>query len=146
MLTKFAKQCCSLGGLWAMSILCGKVGNCSTDWGQRCSSNSHLCGIVTALWTERSTFWFPARAKGVAFLQNFQPVSGPTKLPLQCVLWLCFPAINWLGCEFDHSPRSSAKVRSEWSCTSAPTICLYGIDRNYLYLRAVIPNLQCVWS
>ena len=69
---------------------------------------------------------------------------GPTQLPIQCVVWLFSPAIKWLGYEIDHSPPSGVKVRSEWSYTSPPLSCLHGMNRNYLYLKAVIPNLLYV--
>ena len=35
-----------------------------------------------------------------------------------------------LGLEFDHSSPSSAKVKNEYSYTSAPPVCLYWVDRN----------------
>jgi hypothetical protein len=31
-------------------------------------------------------------------------------------------------CEFDHSPSSSAMVKNEWNYTSAPPLCLHGMD------------------
>ena len=39
------------------------------------------------------------------------------------------PGIKRLTCEFDHSPPPSAEVKNEWSCASAPAICLHGIHR-----------------
>ena len=35
-----------------------------------------------------------------------------------------------LGLEFDHSSPSSAKVKNEYSYTSAPLVCVYWVDRN----------------
>jgi hypothetical protein len=35
-----------------------------------------------------------------------------------------------MGCEIDHSHPSSAEVKNEWSCASAPTVCLRGTDRD----------------
>jgi hypothetical protein len=41
-----------------------------------------------------------------------------------------FPGgVKWLGCEVDHSLVFRAKVKNEWSCTSAYLSCLNGIDR-----------------
>ena len=34
-----------------------------------------------------------------------------------------------LGCEVNHPPPSSAKVKKVWSCTSALRVCLHGVDR-----------------
>jgi hypothetical protein len=38
----------------------------------------------------------------------------------------CFLGVKWPGCEIDHSPPSGAGMESEWSYTSAPTICFHG--------------------
>src|SRR5215510_4100537 len=32
--------------------------------------------------------------------------------------------------DVDHSSRSTAKVNSEWICTSVPSICLHGVDKD----------------
>ena len=39
------------------------------------------------------------------------------------------PGIKRLRCEFDHLPPPSVEVKNEWSCASAPAICLHGIHR-----------------
>jgi hypothetical protein len=41
-----------------------------------------------------------------------------------------FQGVKRAGREVDHSPPSSAEVRNEWSCTSASSRCLDGVDRN----------------
>ena len=38
---------------------------------------------------------------------------------------------KWPGHDVDHSSLSSAEVKNEWSYTSAPSICIHGIDLNY---------------
>jgi hypothetical protein len=35
----------------------------------------------------------------------------------------------------NHSPPSIAEVTNEWSCTSAPLICLHVVEREYLVLE-----------
>jgi hypothetical protein len=35
-----------------------------------------------------------------------------------------------LGREIDHSHPSRAEVKTEWSCTSSPPVCLRGMDRD----------------
>ena len=40
-----------------------------------------------------------------------------------------FPGATWPGREVYHSPLSSARVKNEWSCTSASHIHLLGMDR-----------------
>jgi hypothetical protein len=47
----------------------------------------------------------------------------PTQLPIQWVLGALSPGVNWLRYEIDHCPPSTAKVKNEWSCTSAPLVC-----------------------
>jgi hypothetical protein len=32
------------------------------------------------------------------------------------------PGVKWLGCEADHSPPSSAKVKNKWNSSSTPPI------------------------
>jgi len=44
-----------------------------------------------------------------------------------------FPVVKWVGHEVDHSHPSNAKVKNEWSCTSAPPICLH------LWMVATLP-------
>ena len=40
-----------------------------------------------------------------------------------------FPGLKWPECEVNHSLPFSAKVKDEWSCTSALPLCLHGMDR-----------------
>jgi hypothetical protein len=44
--------------------------------------------------------------------------------------WLLghFPGIKLLGREVNHSAPASVEVKNEWSCISAPPICLSGVD------------------
>jgi hypothetical protein len=44
---------------------------------------------------------------------------GPTQSPIQWVLAV-LSGVKQMGCEADHSPPSSAKVKKEWSYTSNP--------------------------
>ena len=41
-----------------------------------------------------------------------------------------FLEVKRSGREVNHSPPSSADVKNEWSCTSAPPVCLRGMDRS----------------
>jgi len=43
--------------------------------------------------------------------------------------------------EADHSPQSSVEVRNEWSCTSAPPVCLYGVRR--VNFKFVFTHFYC---
>ena len=46
---------------------------------------------------------------------------------------LVFPGVKLPGCEDDHLPPSGADVKNEWSFTSAPPICLHGVDRDFTF-------------
>jgi hypothetical protein len=46
------------------------------------------------------------------------------------VLGAYFQETEWLECEADHSPSSSAKVKSEQTCTSTPVVCLHSMYRD----------------
>ena len=37
------------------------------------------------------------------------------------------PGVKRSGREADHSPPSSAEVKTEWGCTFAPPLCLHGV-------------------
>jgi hypothetical protein len=41
-----------------------------------------------------------------------------------------FSEVNRPRHDVDRSPASTVEVESEWSCTSAPSMCLHGLDRN----------------
>jgi hypothetical protein len=40
------------------------------------------------------------------------------------------PGVKQLGCEADHSPPPSAKMKNVWSYTSTPPIHLHGVVLN----------------
>jgi hypothetical protein len=50
------------------------------------------------------------------------------------------------GCEADYSPPSMAEVKNEWMCTSAPPICLNGLEREKCAILPFSPTLQTVYS
>jgi hypothetical protein len=60
-----------------------------------------------------------------------RPALGPTQPPIKWVPGALTPGVKQLGREVDHSPPSSAKVKSEWSYTSTPPICLHVMVLNY---------------
>jgi hypothetical protein len=45
---------------------------------------------------------------------------GPAQPPIQGVPGALSLGVKQLGCEADHLPSSSAKVKNEWSYTSTP--------------------------
>jgi len=45
-----------------------------------------------------------------------------------------FPGVKQLGCEINHSLTSGAEVKNEQSYTSAPSICLRGMDKEHFII------------
>jgi len=68
-----------------------------------------------------------------------RPTLGPTQHHIKWVL-----GVKCLGAEANDSPLSSAKVHNECSCTSAPLICIHGVNREtctfYLYYKKLLDN------
>jgi hypothetical protein len=45
----------------------------------------------------------------------------PIQLPIPWIPEALSPGVKWPGCEADHLPSSSTKVKNAWSCTSTPS-------------------------
>ena len=68
--------------------------------------------------------------------------------------WVCgalSPGIRWPEHESDHSPPSSAQVKSNWSYTTFPhdvTVCTENVPFPYCITTSIYPALYhcCVWS
>ena len=59
---------------------------------------------------------------------------GPSKPPVQSITRVLSPQVRRPRRKADGSPRPSAEVTNEWSCTSTARICLYGAYRDaHLY-------------
>jgi len=64
---------------------------------------------------------------------------GSRQTPVQCVPWF-FPGVK--QCDAGHSPPSSAKVKNEWSYTSAFSLCRHDVGRdNFTFLPAVFLDI-----
>ena len=48
----------------------------------------------------------------------------------------CFPRINWKGLDDGHSPPPTAVPRNDRKHTSAPSICLHGVNRDVSFFGA----------
>jgi hypothetical protein len=48
-----------------------------------------------------------------------------------------FLGVSNSWCEINHLPPFSAEVKNEWSYTSAPLVCLYGLDRDKFTFKAL---------
>jgi hypothetical protein len=67
----------------------------------------------------------PAQSRN-SFPQNVHTNSEAHSMAIRFLL----PGIKLPGRVAGHSPPSSAKDRNEWSCNSAPPLCLPGVVRD----------------
>jgi hypothetical protein len=74
--------------------------------------------VLFILWT-RDFFSFPKRP---------DRLWGPPSLLFNGYRGT-FPEVKWPEREVNHSSPSSAEIKNEWSYTSAPHICLHGMER-----------------
>jgi hypothetical protein len=52
-----------------------------------------------------------------------------------------------LGREVDHSPQSCAEFKNEWSYTSAPPLCLHGVQRDKsILILDTYYVYDCIWD
>ena len=65
----------------------------------------------------------PGMVKRFSFLRSMQ--TGSVANPVSCSM---HTRVLSGGGGVDNSPPSSAKVKNEWSYSSAPPVCLQGID------------------
>ena len=45
--------------------------------------------------------------------------------------WGFLLGVKWPDSQVSHSYPSSVKDNNDWSCSSTPSICLHGVDRDY---------------
>jgi len=50
-----------------------------------------------------------------------------------------FPRVKRPGRDVNHRPPSNAEVKNEWSYTSIPPICLYGVDNENFNFFTFLP-------
>ena len=68
---------------------------------------------------------------------------GPTHYPIHWVSRFLF-GVKVARAD-DHSPASSAEVKNECSRTSAPPICIHGMERDILPLLFIhVGNMECL--
>jgi hypothetical protein len=87
---------------------------------------------------------FPGGNDAILFFFLLHPVQlwGPLDLLLNGY-WGTYPGVKWPGCEADHSPLSSAKVKNAWSYTSTPQyvfmlLCLVKHRDNFTFTFSMI--------
>jgi hypothetical protein len=97
---------------------------------------------------------FPAEAGNFSLhhcVQVSRPVLGPTQPPIQRVPRPLSLGVKRPGRESDHSPPSSAEVKTAWNYTSNSPIRLYGVviikkaqRQFYLYFKCDVFSGTCV--
>jgi hypothetical protein len=79
----------------------------------------HIASIATGYGLDDKRGRSPGRAKNFLFSTS-RPTLGPTQPPIQWVPGALSPGVKRQGCEADHSPAASAKVKKMWIYTSTP--------------------------
>jgi hypothetical protein len=64
---------------------------------------------------------------GIFLITMSRLALGPTQPPIQWMPGALSLGVKQPGCEADHSPPSSAKVKNAWSYTSTPPVHLHGV-------------------
>ena len=83
-------------------------------------------GIATRIQTGRFVVRFPEGSRDLSLLHIVLTRSGAH---LSKENRVSLPGLNHPGNEFDPSSPSTVEVKNEWSYTSNPPICLYGVAR-----------------
>jgi len=102
-------------------------------------------GVATELRAGRSGDRMPVEARNLFLLRNVQTACGVD--PAFCSLGFVF--FLWVKrphCEIKRSPLSSAEVKNEWSCTSAPPIRWSGPGNGRLYLYILQLPDGSIWT
>ena len=87
-----------------------------------------VVGIATKLRAGWSGVQLLVGASDLCLLQNVQTGSGVHPAVYSMGTGF-FPGIKQLGRDVNHPPPSSAEAKNEWSYTSSPLVCLYGVTR-----------------
>ena len=98
------------------------------SWHKYCvyGSQDRVVCTLTRLWTGRSRVWFLTRARDV-FLHNIQTSCG-------FHLASCsVPSGNKAAGAWSWPLLSTARVRTEWSCTLAPNVCHCDVVRDFTF-------------
>ena len=90
-------------------------------------------GIVNRPWYRqtRRRDLIPSGGKSSPFLQNVHTVSGVNATSHSMAVGVLTPEVKRLEREINHVASSSAEVKMGGSYTSAPYICLHGVDSLY---------------
>ena len=103
-----------------------------------------IVGIVTVLLTGRSGARIPVGERDFSLLRNVQTGSGTHPASCSVGTEVLLRGQSGLGCAAKYSPPSIAEVRSEWSYTFSPRIC---VDREDVFtLVSKYKYYDCICS
>jgi hypothetical protein len=106
----------------------------------------NLVFFLTRLWDGRFGDRIPVVEERLFSYSKHPDTLGPTKPPIQLVTGL-FLGARRPGLEVGPSPPSSAEIKNEWSCTSAPAICLRVMARDSkCYFCRIDHSLSKFWG
>jgi hypothetical protein len=97
----------------------------------------------------------PVSTKGSLLLSKSPiPVLAPTRPPLKWIMGFLSARIKRPQREADNDPPSGADVKSEWSYTSTPPICLHEVDTDSFtftslmlgYTFSFVSCHFCLWT
>jgi hypothetical protein len=89
--------------------------------------------MVTTLRDGGSGIRIPAEERDFFFLKTSRLALGPTT-SYSVGTWGSLPWTERPGRELDYSLPCRAQVKNEWSCTSAPDICIYTFMSSFFTL------------
>jgi hypothetical protein len=94
-----------------------------------------IIGLSVRLWARQPWVKIPVGTRDFLLLKNAQCGSGTH--PASSSVWF-YPRVKWPSHEVKHTLLFSAEAKNEWHFTSAPSICLHGIDRKNFTLLLVL--------
>jgi len=120
-----------------------------------CTTTGHLHGWLdlgwcsscysNQLWAGQYGFRILAGIEGFYFCRTAQTGCGSNPHCYSVGSRILALEVKWPGHEADHSPLSSAEVKSEWGYTSSPPICFHGMDRVTLWYLVQHIHHAHVW-
>jgi hypothetical protein len=123
------------------------LGNCNFT----CNLGS-VDGTVRRLQTERPAVWSLTEVWDFSLLQYLQPGSWVQTVFCSVGIGSSFSVVRRKRRMFDHLPTPEAEFEKEWSCSSAPTVCLHGLEMKdftftvlrVLFIHAISVTLQWI--
>jgi hypothetical protein len=108
-----------------------------------CGSWYIVGDILTRLRAGPFGVQIPAGARNVSLPPNRPYPSGAYRTSYSVGSRVISSGIKLPERGFEHLPSSSPEVKNEWSCFSAPSLCVYGMNRGEINLLKQYVMLEC---